>query len=93
MNLHIESHGKNEVYVNGKQVQSQEYYMEIPDGENILMDVDINGERYAIRDFTINDLEKMLHAPIKNKPTKFAEALIEESNKYIELFCTKFNHV
>jgi hypothetical protein len=89
MNLHIESHGKNEVIVNGKRVESQEYHMEIPDGKNILMDLNINGEQYAIRDFTINDLEKMLHAPIRDKPTNFAESLIEESDKYIETPCKR----
>jgi len=83
--LYIESTGKNATYVNGKPISQTEYYLEIPGTDDAKLDVKVNGEQYAIRDFTIRDLEKMLRMPIQHKPTPFAQTIFDESNKYIIL--------
>lgn len=83
--LYIESAGKNATYVNGKPISETEYYLEIPGTDNAKLDVKIDGEQYAIRDFTIRDLEKMLKMPVHHKPTPFAQTIFDESNKYIEM--------
>ena len=81
--LYIESAGKNATYVDGKPISETEYYLEIPGTNNAKLDVKIDGEQYAIRDFTIRDLEKMLKMPVHHKPTPFAQTIFDESNKYI----------
>jgi len=81
--LYIESAGKNATYVNGKPISETEYYLEIPGTNDAKLDVKIDGEQYAIRDFTIRDLEKMLKMPVHHKPTPFAQTIFDESNKYI----------
>ena len=81
--LYIESTGKNATYVNGKPISESEYYLEIPGTDDAKLDVKVDGEQYAIRDFTIRDLEKMLRMPIQHKPTPFARTIFDESNKYI----------
>uniref|UniRef100_A0A6C0LXW8 FHA domain-containing protein n=1 Tax=viral metagenome TaxID=1070528 RepID=A0A6C0LXW8_9ZZZZ len=83
--VYIESQGHNETYINGRQVTKNTYHMEIPDGNEIKLDLNLNGDQYAIRDFTINDLEKMLHAPMTHRPTSFARSIIAESNKHIDI--------
>jgi hypothetical protein len=83
--LYIESTGKNAIYVNGKPVSQAEYYLEIPGTDDAKLDVKVDGDQYAIRDFTIRDLEKMLRMPIQHKPTPFARTIFDESNKYITL--------
>uniref|UniRef100_A0A6C0EFY4 Uncharacterized protein n=1 Tax=viral metagenome TaxID=1070528 RepID=A0A6C0EFY4_9ZZZZ len=83
--LHIESTGKNAIYVNGKPISHAEYYLEIPGTDNAKLDVKVDGEQYAIRDFTIRDLEKMLRMPVQHKPTPFARTIFDESNKYIDV--------
>ena len=83
--LYIETAGKNATYVNGKPISETEYYLEIPGTNDAKLDVKIDGEQYAIRDFTIRDLEKMLKMPVHHKPTPFAQTIFDESNKYIEM--------
>ena len=81
----IESYGKNETYINGEKANLQEYHMNIPDGKNIYLDLNLNGEKYSIRDFTVNDLERMLVAPIRDEPSAFSKSIIQESDKYIQM--------
>ena len=83
--LYIESTGNSVVYVNGKPVNESEYYLEIPGTDNAKLDVKVNGQQYAVRDFTIRDLEKMLRMPMQHKPTPFARTIFDESNKYIDV--------
>lgn len=83
--IHIETSGKNATYVNGKQISETEYYLELPGTDEAKLDIKVDGEQYAIRDFTIHDLEKMLKMPIQHKPTPFAQTIFDESNKYIML--------
>jgi len=83
--IHIESIGHNETYVNGKPLGRTSYHLKSPDGNELMLDLDIDGSQYAIRDFTMGDLEKMLHAPFTQRPTSFAQSIINESNKHVDI--------